>query len=63
METLQQRVLTSSQSATEQLEGLQAEAAEAEATLATLTEEKNRWTKQQEAPVETEVGVTEDAHA
>ena len=58
VETLQQRVLTSSQSATEQLEGLQAEATEAEATLATLTEEKNRWTKQLEE-AEKEVGATE----
>lgn len=48
METLQQRVLTSSQSATEQLEGLQTEATGLKATVGTLTEEKNRWTKQLE---------------
>ena len=48
MEALQQRVLTSSQSATEKLEGLQAEAAELETTVATLTEERNRWAKQLE---------------
>lgn len=55
METLQKRVLTSSQSATEQLEGLQAEATAAETTLATLTEEKSRWTTQLEE-AEKEVG-------
>ena len=48
MEALQQRVLTSSQSATEKLEELQAEAAGLEASVATLTEEKNRWLKRLE---------------